>query len=93
MLEIKLLKIIAKNSKNSVREGDTISHWGGDEFTILSKINSIKDNEILCNRILNEIKKSVKINKKSINCSVSIGTSIYPTDGENIDDLIQKADI
>ena len=89
----KLLKIIAKKLKNSVREGDTISHWGGDEFTILSKINNIKDNEILCKRILNEIKKPVKINNKNIECSVSIGTSIYPTDGENIDDLIQKADM
>tara|TARA_B100002051_G_C16742923_1_gene645485 strand:+ start:36 stop:1511 length:1476 start_codon:yes stop_codon:yes gene_type:complete len=89
----KLLKIIAKKLKNSVREGDTISHWGGDEFTILSKINSINDNEFLCKRILNEIKKPVKINNKNIDCSVSIGTAIYPTDGENIDDLIQKADM
>lgn len=89
----KLLKIIAKKLRNSVREGDTISHWGGDEFTILSKINDVNDNKILCQRILKEIKKSVKINKKDIECSVSIGTSIYPTDGQKIDELIQKADM
>lgn len=89
----KLLKIIAKKLIASVREGDTISHWGGDEFTILSKINTIKDNEKLCKRILSEIKKEIKINNKKIDCSISIGASIYPKDGDNIDELIQKADM
>ena len=89
----KLLKIVAKKLIASVREGDTISHWGGDEFTILSKINDIDDNKKLCQRILKEIKKAVQINNKKIDCSVSIGASIYPTDGENIDELIQKADM
>ena len=89
----KLLKIVAKKLIASVREGDTISHWGGDEFTILSKINDIDDNKKLCQRILKEIKKAVQINNKKIDCSVSIGASIYPTDGETIDELIQKADM
>ncbi len=89
----KLLKIVAKKLIASVREGDTISHWGGDEFTILSKINDIEDNKKLCRRILNEIKKEVKINNKKIACSVSIGASIYPEDGNNIDELIHKADM
>ena len=35
----KLLKTVAQRIIDCVREGDTISHWGGDEFTILSKIN------------------------------------------------------
>ena len=47
----------------------------------------------MCERILKEIKKAVKINNKKIDCSVSIGTAIYPTDGDNIDELIQKADM
>ena len=89
----KLLKIVARKLIDSVREGDTISHWGGDEFTILSKINDIEDNQKLCQRILKEIKKEVKINNKKIDCSVSIGASIYPTHGDNIDELIQKADM
>tara|TARA_B110000014_G_C20124472_1_gene597843 strand:+ start:3540 stop:5021 length:1482 start_codon:yes stop_codon:yes gene_type:complete len=88
-----LLKIVSSRIVDSVREGDTVSHWGGDEFTILSKIKNIKDNQKLCERILANIKQKVTINRKKVNCSVSIGAAIYPVDGDNIDDLVQKADM
>ena len=88
-----LLKIVAERIVACVREGDTISHWGGDEFTILSKIKDIDDNKKLCERILNKVKEKTIINKKTINCSLSIGAAIYPIHGDNIDDLIQKADM
>ena len=88
-----LLKIISKRIVKSVRKGDTISHWGGDEFTILAKIENTNDNKLLCERILNNIKEKIIINRKRVNCTVSIGGAIFPNDGENIDDLIQKADM
>ena len=89
----KLLKTVAKRLVECVREGDTISHWGGDEFTILSKIKNINDNKKLCERLLNKVKEKTVINRKRVNCSISIGTAIYPLHGDNIDDLIQKADM
>jgi diguanylate cyclase (GGDEF)-like protein/PAS domain S-box-containing protein len=89
----KLLKNIARTLIDCVRQGDTISHWGGDEFTILSKIKDNNDNEKLCERILKNIKKLDRINNKKIDCTVSIGAAIYPDHGDNIDDLIQKADM
>ena len=89
----KLLKTVAKRLVECVREGDTISHWGGDEFTILSKIKNINDNKKLCERLLNKVKEKTVINRKRINCSISIGTAIYPLHDDNIDDLIQKADM
>ena len=88
-----LLKTVSKRIVKSVREGDTISHWGGDEFTILSKIKSIDDTKYLCERILKNIKQKIIINRKKINCTVSIGGAIYPIDGNNIDDLVQKSDM
>tara|TARA_B100000676_G_C18089017_1_gene857749 strand:- start:2463 stop:3944 length:1482 start_codon:yes stop_codon:yes gene_type:complete len=88
-----LLKIISRRIIKSVRKGDTISHWGGDEFTILAKIDNIEDNKLLCERILKNIKDKIIINRKKINCTVSIGGAIFPDDSESIDDLIQKADM
>ena len=88
-----MLKTVSKRIVKSVREGDTISHWGGDEFTILSKIKDIDDNKHLCERILKNIKEKIVINRKRLNCTVSIGGAIYPNDGDNIDELIQKADM
>ena len=88
-----LLKTISKRIVKSVRKGDTISHWGGDEFTILAKIENINDNKLLCKRILKNIKQKIIINHKRVSCTVSIGGAIFPDDSENIDDLIQKADM
>ncbi len=88
-----MLKTVSKRIVKSVREGDTISHWGGDEFTILSKIKNIDDNRHLCERILKNIKEKIFINRKEVNCTVSIGGAIYPNDGDNIDELIKKADM
>ena len=88
-----LLKIISKRIVKSVRKGDTISHWGGDEFTILAKIENADDNKLLCERILKNIKEKIIVKRKRINCTVSIGGAIFPEDGDNIDDLIQKSDM
>ena len=88
-----LLKTISKRIVKSVRKGDTISHWGGDEFTILAKIENTNDNKLLCERILKNIREKIIINRKRVNCTVSIGGAIFPDDGENIDNLIQKADM
>ena len=51
----KLLKIVSKRLKSSLRKTDTIARWGGDEFTvILPKIKNTNDIRTLCKRILNE---------------------------------------
>ena len=51
----KYLKIISQRLCECVRESDTVSRIGGDEFTIvLSKIQRIKDISVFCNRILNQ---------------------------------------
>ena len=51
----KLLMIVAKKLADSVRKGDTVSRWGGDEFTILlPNVKRISGIFKLCERIQNE---------------------------------------
>ena len=88
-----LLKIIAKRLKKCLRETDTVARWGGDEFTIiLSKIKQIKDISILCNRILNEEFNNIVVDHQGLRITASIGITLYPQDGEDMETLIKNAD-
>ena len=89
----RLLKIIANKLNDSVRKGDTVSRWGGDEFTILlPNVKRISGIFKLCERILNEQFKNVIIEGQELRITASIGIAIYPQDGDNADQLIKNAD-
>ena len=89
-----VLKEIAKRIKNSVRGSDVVARFGGDEFLImLSEID--KKNRIItiADKLLTEIKKPIFIENTENRVSASIGISIYPDDGNNINELVKNADI
>ena len=89
----KLLKIISSKLSNSVRKGDTVSRWGGDEFTILlPNIKRISGIFNLCDRILNHNFKNIIIEGQELHITGSIGIAMYPQDGNNPDLLIKNAD-
>ena len=88
-----LLKIVSKRIKDCLRKTDTVSRWGGDEFTIiLHKIKDIKDISTLASRILNNELKNIIINKQELRITASIGIALYPQDGKDIETLIKNAD-
>ena len=70
-----------------LRKSDTIGRYGGDEFIVILYNASRKYAEKVANRILNSIAKS-----RYREVTVSIGVSVYPEDGENVEDLIRSAD-
>lgn len=90
-----LLKHFGEVLSDVIREEDTIARLGGDEFVIL--FEHLKSSEYL-NLTLKRIEE---ISKKSplhynehltIPLSFSLGLSIYPKDGDNIEDLLNHAD-
>ena len=89
----KLLKIVANKLSESVRKGDTVSRWGGDEFTILTpNVKRISGIFKLCERILNENFKNIVIEGQELRITGSIGIALYPQDGDTADILIKNAD-
>jgi diguanylate cyclase (GGDEF)-like protein len=90
----KLLIEVSKRLKNTLRKSDIIARIGGDEFVIvLNDINSKKMVEKIAEKIKKELSKKVNIKNNSFNISFSIGGAIFPDDSDDIEILLQYADI
>lgn len=90
-----LLQQVSTRLKSCVREGDTLARFGGDEFTLLlPKITRGKDDvSSIAEKINDVLKDPFVIDNNELYVSASIGISIYPRDGTNMDLLIKHADI
>ena len=88
-----LLKEVVERLKGCVRESDTISRQGGDEFIIL--LNDVRDGEAIArvaDKIHQRMADPIVLGSHTLNTSFSIGIAIYPDDGDDFDTLLQKAD-
>ena len=88
----KILIFIANILKKTLRDGDKIFRYGGEEFVLL--LNRI--DTIYCNKILQRLLELVSKNKllykgNSINVTVSIGATVF-VEGDEPDSLIARAD-
>ncbi|MDO3385271.1 EAL domain-containing protein [Gilvimarinus sp. SDUM040013] len=89
-----LLKAIATRLNEGVREMDTVARLGGDEFVVvLEGINDVEDVRFVANKLLAQLSRPMEISGHEISITASIGISVFPTDGENTDELLKNADI
>jgi len=91
----RLLVEISSRMKESIREYDTISRYGGDEFLLVSipEINSRDDVDIVIKRLLNKVNQPFEINSDVvISPAISIGIALYPQNGKTAEELMLKAD-
>ena len=89
-----LLKMVAKRLIKIVSENDTVCRVGGDEFLVLiENVENEEDIRQVAEKILNDLKISFKIDNTDLYITTSIGGSIYPIDGSDVEALIKNADI
>ncbi len=95
MIGDELLQQVSNRLRSCVREGDTLARFGGDEFAmLLPKINhSREDVESIAQKIISVLKQPFMVDGHELYVSTSIGISLYPQDGINMDTLIKNADI
>lgn len=88
-----VLKLVAQRILSSVREEDTASRFGGDEFVILlSDIGPVSDAIRVAEKVLAALALPSAIAGQAQGFSVSIGISFYPDDGDTAETLIECAD-
>lgn len=90
----RLLQAVAQRLMACVRKGDTLSRFGGDEFTLLlpdaqSEAAAVQ----VAEKIIESIKEPFKLAGHAIHIGASIGITLFPEGGETLDSLIKNADI
>ncbi|WP_299203166.1 EAL domain-containing protein [uncultured Amphritea sp.] len=87
-----LLKKVAERLKNHVRDNDTISRLGGDEFTIIIEdLAHANDAALVAQNLLDAFRLPVELDEQ-LHISLSIGISLYPNDADLPEALIRNAD-
>lgn len=88
-----MIQILAMRLQENLRETDTISRQGGDEFLIiLNDIKTMDDVSLIVEKLLVETQKPIILERHTLASSISIGIALYPNDGDNFETLLQKAD-
>ena len=89
----RLLQIIARRLESVVRVTDTVCRQGGDEFVVLlTEIEHSEDAAHVADKMIAAFAAPQQIHEQPIAVTLSIGISLYPNDGSNVDALFQRAD-
>ena len=89
-----MLKEVAHRLTAAVRENDTVSRIGGDEFTILlTDVHHNNDVLVVAEKLLRMLAKPIRIKGQDIVTTVSIGITLTPDDSTDANTLMKNADL
>jgi diguanylate cyclase (GGDEF)-like protein/PAS domain S-box-containing protein len=89
-----ILQKVAKRLHLCVRESDTISRQGGDEFLlILPEINDPEDVRAIADKLIQTFEKPFTVHNQLLSVSASIGIAIYPYHGDDFNNLLKNSDV
>lgn len=89
----KLLQSVAKRLTEVVRTTDTVCRQGGDEFVILlTEIVHCQDAAQVAEKLIAAFALPHVIHECELDVTLSIGVSVYPDDGKDVESLFQHAD-
>ncbi len=88
-----VLQQVTQRIGSVLREKDTLSRLGGDEFTvIIEDVEHHHEISLVAQKIINSLAEPLNISNNLLYVTTSIGISIYPDDGLNTHDILKYAD-
>lgn len=88
-----VLQQVASSLVHLVRQADTVSYYGGNDFLLLiTELSQTSDVILVAHKVIETISSPCRVDEHVIQLVPSIGISIYPDDGEDAQTLIDKAD-
>lgn len=87
-----LLKAVAEKLSVSVRQGDAVYRVGGDEFAMVLANVDRENAEIVAEKFIRTLGRSMSIEGHTLYVSASIGISMFPNDGGDATTLLRNAD-
>jgi len=89
-----LLRSTARRLSGCVRHSDTVSRLAGDEFVlILDDLSKADDASLIADKILIAMNAPHPVDGRDLHVTVSMGISVYPDDGGDVESIIRNADI
>ena len=93
MIGDEVLQLVAHRLEAVVRESDTVSRFGGDEFLVLlTEISQASDASLAAVNLLAAVAVPCEVANGTVQLSASIGIAVYPDDGTDAETLINRAD-
>jgi diguanylate cyclase (GGDEF)-like protein len=88
-----LLKMAAVRLQMCVRQQDAVARLGGDEFVLsLPELNDTADAALVAQKALETLEQPFMVEGHQLHVSASIGISVYPQDGSDVETLMRTAD-
>jgi len=90
----RLLRAVARRLRTAFREEDLVARLGGDEFiVVLANIGDAADAALAARNAIEALTPAYRLDGLELHCLSSIGISLFPQDGQTIEELIRRADL
>jgi diguanylate cyclase (GGDEF)-like protein/PAS domain S-box-containing protein len=88
----RVLQTLARRLRHTVREGDVICRFGGDEFTVLLDISRTEDAEAVALKLLAAVAEPILLEGQRLYVTGSVGVALHPEHGTEAEVLLRNAD-
>jgi diguanylate cyclase (GGDEF)-like protein/hemerythrin-like metal-binding protein len=87
-----VLRVAARRFTRCARATDTIARIGGDEFVMVAPVARREDAALLAGRVVQALGEPIRVGERLHPLGVSVGISVSPDDGDDLDELFVRAD-